>query len=232
MFFAKSKERSKVEVINDTNEMLITFYRTCQENFEELQEMIRSTLHSEAQFNRARDIYRGRKEGTAVEKAWALWVLANEGHAGSLYGGWKYCNGHHGTPFGRVFWKKREEFNEALYNRLCEVQISCRDALKVISNRDTPETFFYLDPPYVGRCQGHYYGYIDKDLENLLQILSGIKGRFILSGYWNSILNEAVERNKWFFKEVAVTVHPSANTQARPDTEVLIYNYPLEPTLF
>ena len=87
VFFAKPK--AGIEVINDTNEMLINFYSVCREKFKDLQEKVQATLHSEAIFNRARDIYRGRLQANDVEKAWALWVMANECHAGSLYGGWK-----------------------------------------------------------------------------------------------------------------------------------------------
>lgn len=63
------------------------------------------------------------------------------------------CNGTSGTHFGKVLKNKREEFNEKLYDRLSEVQISCRDALKVIKNRDSVDTLFYLDPPYPGAVQ-------------------------------------------------------------------------------
>ena len=230
VFFAKYK--SEIEVINDNNEMLINFYKICREKFEELQELVCNTLHSEAVFLKARDIFRKRVESSDVEKAWSMWVLANECHAGSLYGGWKYCNGSAGTHFGRVFRMKREEFTPKLYDRLCEVQISCRDALKVIKNRDSEESFFYLDPPYPGACQGHYYGYTEEDLHNLVELLACLKGKFILSNYWTDTLRSAVEKYKWNYKEVNVTTHTAANVDTRKSTEVLVYNYEFEPTLF
>lgn len=230
VFFAKGK--SEIEVINDTNEMLINFYQICRKNFRELQDLIRNTLHSEAVFIKARDIFRKRIESTDVEKAWSMWVLANECHAGSLYGGWKFCNGSAGTHFGRVLMMKREEFSNKLYDRLCEVQISCRDALKVIKNRDSIDTFFYLDPPYPGACQGHYYGYSEEDLQKLIMVLSSIKGKFILSNYWTDTLRSAVEKYKWNYKEVNVTTHTAANMRIRKSTEILVYNYEFEPTLF
>lgn len=230
VFFEKPK--AGIEVINDTNEMLINFYSVCRAKFNKLQSMVRMTLHSESEFIRARDIYRGRLQGNDVEKAWALWVMANECHAGSLYGGWKFCNGTAGTHFGRVFKNKRDSFNQQLYERLSEVQISCRDALKVIKNRDGPETFFYLDPPYPGAVQGHYYGYTEKNLADLLEILSTTKGKFILSNYWTETLRAAVEKSGWNSKEIKVTTHTAANTNQRESTEVLVFNYEIERTLF
>ena len=83
VFFEKPK--AGLEVINDTNEMLINFYSVCRQKFNELQSMVRMTLHSESEFIRARDIYRSRLQANDIEKAWALWVMANECHAGSLY---------------------------------------------------------------------------------------------------------------------------------------------------
>ena len=232
VFFAKPK--AGIEVINDKNGLLINFFKVCQSasKFKELRERIRLSLHSESDYIRARNIYRGRSEVSDVDKAWAVWIMANECHSGSLYGGWKFCNGTAGTHFGKVFRNKREEFNDKLYDRLSEVQISCRDALKVIKNRDSVDTLFYLDPPYPGAVQGHYYGYGENDLADLLDLLSRINGKFILSNYWTDTLRSFVNENKWNHKEVKVTTHTSVHSRIRESTEVLVYNYEIEKTLF
>lgn len=230
VFFAKGK--SEIEVINDKNEMLINFYQICREKFSELQGLIQYSLHSEIEFLKAKDIYNKRIESNDVEKAWALWILSHECHAANLHGGWRYCNGISGTHLGRVLRTKREEFTSKLYERLSEVQISCRDALRVIKDRDSADTFFYLDPPYPGACQGHYYGFSEKDLAELLTLTSKLKGKFILSNYWTDTLRYAVKEYKWNVKEVKVTTHSAVNKDSKINTEVLVYNYEIEPTLF
>lgn len=230
VFFHKYK--SEIEVINDNNQMLINFYKICMTKFKDLQKLIQTTLHSEAEFIRARDIYRGRIDATDVEKAWSLFVMTNQCHAGSLYGGWKFCNGSGGTHFGKVFRNKRNDFNDELYNRLSEVQISCRDALKVIQNRDAVDTLFYLDPPYPNHHQGHYYGYSETDLADLLTILTKIKGKFILSNYWSETLKDFTNNYNWNFKEVNMILRTSTTVKTKHNTEVLIYNYDIEKTLF
>jgi len=63
------------------------------------------------------------------------------------------------------------------------VQLECADALYVIQSRDTINTFFYCDPPYYNSDCGHYNRYSEEDYENLLKLLAGIKGKFILSSY-------------------------------------------------
>ena len=61
VFFAKPK--AGIEVINDKNDLLINFFKVCQSSkFKELRERIRLSLHSESDYIRARNIYRGRSE--------------------------------------------------------------------------------------------------------------------------------------------------------------------------
>ncbi len=56
------------------------------------------------------------------------------------------------------------------------------DFRKFIPRFDRPETFFCLDPPYYG-CE-NYYGdgiFRREDFQNLRDLLSAVRGKFILS---------------------------------------------------
>ena len=57
VFFAKGP--SPVEVINDHDDKLMTFYHQVQNNFYQLQEKVRKSLHSESEWLKARRIYYG-----------------------------------------------------------------------------------------------------------------------------------------------------------------------------
>lgn len=232
VFFAKPK--SKLEVINDKNEMLINFYLCIQNHFEELQHFIQTTLHSEWMYYRAKDIWNGRIDSDQIEKAWAVWLITNGSFAGSMHGGWKWCNGSSGSHSAIMIRNKRNEFSKELHVRLSDVQISCREALRVIKERDSPGTFFYLDPPYPGSYQGHYLGYTHKDLFELLQLLSEIKGKFILSNYWCQTLRWHILKFGWKYKKIEVNLKVAnlGNTPVSKRTEILVYNYELESTLF
>lgn len=94
----------------------------------------------------------------------------------------------------------RNNFTNKIHERLRYVQISCRDALKVIQERDTDETFFYLDPPYINCDQKHYRGYEKKDFRQLLEMLTNINGRFILSCFWSDLLAGYVDKMAWNFQ--------------------------------
>jgi DNA adenine methylase len=238
VFFRKPK--AGIEVINDHDGQLINFYWCVQNKFDELSEMVRQTLHSEAMYKYAKDVWNERViMASDVEKAWAVWLITNGSFAGSMQGGWKWCNGSSGGHTGTFIKGKRSDFSERLHQRLDDVQISCRDALKVIDDRDTPDTFFYLDPPYPNCYQGHYGGYTEEDLQKLLVKLCDLKGKFILSNYWCDILRMYVKELGWNYKEVELSMRltnlgrgcrPERGIQQR--TEVLVYNYSIEPSLF
>lgn len=231
VFFRKPK--SGIEVINDHDERLINFYSCVQNRFDDLQKMVNQTLHSESIYLHAKDVWNDRTESDEIEKAWAIWLITNGSFAGSMHGGWKWCNGTSGSNCGVYLSGKRKDFSEALHNRIEHVQISCRDALRVIIERDSQKTFFYLDPPYPGSYQGHYGGYSHKDFYNLLNILSGIKGKFILSNYWCQTLRWFILKNGWNFEKIEVNCSvASLGETVQKRTEVLVYNYDIQKSLF
>lgn len=236
VFFAKSK--SKIEVINDHDNNLINFYTCVQNRFEELQNLIRQTLHSETMYYQAKDIWNGRITASDIEKAWAVWFITNGSFASSMHGGWKWCNGTSGSHTGNYLKGKRNEFSMQLHHRLESVQISCRDAIRVIKERDAEDTFFYLDPPYPGAYQGHYRGFSIENLEELLNILSSIRGKFILSNYMTETLLQKIELSGWNYREIDVSLNvtnkggPNHDKKSQKRTEVLVYNYDIQLGLF
>ena len=70
---------------------------------------------------------------------------------------------------------------------MARVQIENAPAMEVIERYDTPETLFYLDPPYVHDTRGDKHAYhgemSDFEHTELANLLHGIQGRAALSGY-------------------------------------------------
>lgn len=230
VFFAKHK--SYLEVINDKNDKLITFYRQAADNFDALSREVDLTLHSESEYLKAKDIYNLRVPAGDVQIAWAVWMITNGSFSASMHGGWKWCNGSAGSHTGVFMRNKRIGFNNKLRERLQDVQISCRNAIDVIKQRDTSETLFYLDPPYPGHYQGHYCGYDVKEFAELLSLLQVIKGKFILSNFWSQTLRYFVIKNGWNLRQLDMAMNVANLTKAKRKTEILIYNYTIEKTLF
>ncbi len=222
VFFAK--EKAKVEVINDINGEVVNFYQVLQNDFNELQREIKATLHSRDLHRRAQVIYGNPDMFDCIKRAWAVWVLANMSFNNAL--DTSFTRSTDGK-FSRKVASNRDQFSDELAERISGVQIECRDALKVIEMNDTPESFFYVDPPYVGACQGHYDGYTQEDFDALISLLSKIKGKFLLSSYRNEVLTQAVKLHGWYQVEIKVNSNPTGSDKSRTKVEVLTANYPI-----
>jgi DNA adenine methylase len=235
VFFAKGK--SFCECINDIDDRIVTFYDVCRDirKFQLLQQRIQNTLDIEREFLRADRIWRDPKRARSkIEIAWSVWLQCNMGYGGSPEGGWKWDNGTSGSHSGVVMDGYRNQFTYKIHERLKHVQISCRDALKVIRQRDTEETFFFLDPPYPGCVQKHYKGFGFDDLEKLLEQLTVIKGKFLLCNFGSDLLDGYVHRNGWNKTVIDMPLRVANRTTkgTKRKQEIMVYNYELEPKLF
>jgi DNA adenine methylase len=161
-----------------------------------------------------------------VKRAWAVWTLANMSFGSMLNGGFD-CDTC-GTTSGKVK-SKRDAFTEQLAIRLQNVQIECSDALKIIRSRDTPDSFFYCDPPYPDTDQGHYDGYSADDFRCLLDMLSKIEGKFLLSSFRHDYLREFKDKHGWSQFEIKMQKSVTAQTgHTGTKIEVFTANYNIE----
>ena len=223
LFFAKPK--SEVEVINDLNGEVVNFFKVVKTKFSELQKEIQGSPHSRELFKRAKAIYDFPDMFSDVQRAWAFWVLTNQGFAG-IIGSW---------GFGKTASKekavavKRDAFTKEYADRMKTVQVEHNDALKVIDRCDDKNAFIYCDPPYINSDQGHYDGYSESEYEALLEKLAKVKGKFLLSSYPNAILNRFIKKYKWRFKKVRKSVAVTKLTD-KQKVEMMVMNYDIEKT--
>lgn len=224
------KPPSKCEVINDTNVELMNFYSVVQNKFRPLQKLIRDTLHSRNAYRQAEVIYHHPDMFDEVKRAWAVWVICSQGFASKMDGPFGFDKTDNTTS--KRIAGKRTSFTKVYAERLEHVQIEHADALYIIQSRDHENAFFYCDPPYVGSNCGHYKGYDEEDYEALLRLLSGIKGKFLLSSYPTAQLDAYTSKYGWHSlrKEMFVTVNIK-NGNPKKKTEVLTANYPLNELL-
>lgn len=205
---------------------MINFYRVCKTRFHELQSLVRVTLHSRDQHDDAWVIYNKPHLHDEVRRAWAVWVLSQQSFCSQLDGSWGYEKTD--NSYTSKISNKREQFTEGYAIRLQNVQIESSDALYIIQSRDTTNSFFYCDPPYYNSNCGHYDGYSYQDFENLLEVLTKIKGKFLLSSYPSDILKKYRKQHGWeqWDVEQGVSVNTKSGYQKRK-VEVLTSNYPL-----
>jgi DNA adenine methylase len=224
-----SKPPSKVEIINDTNGEIVNFYEVLKRDFPALQKEIEISLHSRLRHKQAQVINANPEMFDRVKRAWAVWLLTNGSYGCMIDGGFGYDNV---GGCSRKLDRKREGFTEDYAIRLQRTQIECCDATRIIRSRDTPETFFYLDPPYVGSDQGQYDGYTQEDFDALLRLLESIQGKFLLSSFRNKSLVDFSKRNGWHSAELRMACSMTHNAKAkRQKIEVFTANYPISVTL-
>lgn len=164
------------EVLNDTDGRLINFYRQLRDNGPALVEKLKLTLFSEEEHQIAKDL----ETGDDLERARRYFVRIQQSFSNNLNAGWRRA------VYGRnlcATWANQVNRLPEYLDRMQSVQIANTDALTCIQQFDSPQTFFYCDPPYPGAYQGHYKGYTTKDFEALVEALNNIQGSFLLSCY-------------------------------------------------
>ena len=218
VFFSKQPVRS--EIINDLNSEAVNFYKVASVKFNALYKEVSTTLHSHSAFQDAKVVYSHPHLFSDVKRAWSFYTLANQSYSANFS---TYAFDRVGSTSLKVQ-NKRLSFNEQIQHRLEHVTIECDDALKVITRYDHAEAFHYVDPPYFNSDCGHYGGYSQQDFGELLELLSKVKGKFLLSSYPSDILTEATKKNGWHVQQYEKAIAVTTKT-TRKKIEVLTANY-------
>ena len=185
-----------VETYNDLDSELVNFFSTLRHPSlgEELLKQIALTPFSREELALAC----GRETGLEpVERARRFYVRARQTRTGLAQTAsarrWAHCilTSRSGMAGAVSRWLGSIEGLSQIIDRLLRVQIDNAPALEVIQRYDTPDTLFYLDPPYVHDSRGDkhaYYGEMsDTDHTELAELLKAIKGRAVLSGYQSDL---------------------------------------------
>jgi len=164
------------EVINDHDKRLINFYEQLRDNGQSLIDALRLTLYSEHEHQIAKELNCENK----LEAARRYYVNVQQSFANDLGRGWRRCV--YG-PNEAAKWANKVDRLPDYLDRMASVYIACNDALKIIKQFDSPQTFFYCDPPYPGTDCGSYKGYTLEHFQALVSTLDTCQGSFILSNY-------------------------------------------------
>lgn len=187
------KPRSWLEIYNDKDGQVVNYFRVLREKTDDLVRAIELTPFAKAEWELSFV-----EDPDPLEAARRFYVRSYMSIAGPVAqwsSGWRRQkvvskdnnNKKKMTPAPISF--MRTDHLYAIANRLRGVQIEHDDASAVIERYDSPETLFYLDPPYPssvrGRWKKHAYTHemTDKDHVTLAATLHAIEGMAIISGY-------------------------------------------------
>jgi DNA adenine methylase len=227
VLFAMPPNSKRVEVLNDKDERIVTLYRVAKTQPKELLKLIDATPYSRSCHKKASKIWAEPQGITDLEVAWAVYVTIMQGFGNKPNAGWGFGIAQGGC--GPKYWVNTKVRVEEQLSRLDNVYIECDDALKVIDRWDSKDTFFYVDPPYPNTECGHYKGYTLDDYKTLIDKLSTIKGKFLLSNYPQAVTIP----EEWHKLEKTLSCHVTNQIEKRGNrTEVLYRNYDLRQMSF
>lgn len=166
-----AKPPSQLEVVNDVNGILVQFYRNVKNHVEALLEEMESVLNSRREF----EDY-GRQPGLTELQKVARWFIRN-----------KLSFAGHGKHFAIArshalsSREKRLIAIRSLSRRLDRTTIEERSWELIFEAYDTPETFFFLDPPYPEPGGALYGGWDELATERFCAAVRQIKGQWVFT---------------------------------------------------
>jgi DNA adenine methylase len=198
-----AKERSGIEVYNDLNGDLVHLFRVVRERPEAFVRAIQFTLYAAEELRLAcepADDPLERARRTYVR----LWLARHPFDKNLIFRRQKvFSRGANGTSSMRAAAQAFADTAHlhAISERLRGVQIEQMDALELIGRYDYERALFYIDPPYVHaqRARTAHYGVEMERAEHaaLADVLNGIAGFAILSGYACELYADLYEAQGW-----------------------------------
>lgn len=183
------KAPAKIETINDKDGDVINFFSVLRSHPDELIRLLELTPYSRLEYWNS---YQPTDD--PIEKARRYYVRSWFGRGGMRKesGGWRFMvtNARGGSVVDD--WRRINHLRP-IVERLQMVQIENDDALTIIKRYDTPETLFYIDPPYLFSTRSvrwraaYKYELTDAQHHELAHVLNHVKGMVILSGYYSPI---------------------------------------------
>lgn len=179
IFFQKS--RSSVEVLNDKNGELVNFFRVLRDSPQVFIDKGLAVPYSRDLFNEyvAQDV----SSLSAEDRAWRFFYINRCSFSGlRMHETQKpsFSASPQRSKSKRLRQARESAFHFA--DRLLDVCVENLGYDECIALYDSPQTFFYIDPPYVDHEEDYGKGLFSKqDFKTLAKLLAKIKGRFLLS---------------------------------------------------
>lgn len=183
------KERSHGEIYNDLDGDIVNFFRCLQqpELRDRLVQACTLTPYARAEFERAWE-----PTDCPVERARRVCIRAQMGFGSA--GATKGSTGLRTDTMRRystaqMDWASYPPVLLDVAERFQQVLVENRPAVDVLQQHDSEETLHFVDPPYVHSTRvlrsqnGYRHEMTDEDHAGLLEVLGGLRGMVVLSGY-------------------------------------------------
>jgi DNA adenine methylase len=235
-----AKPRATLEVYNDIDSGLVTFFRCLRDQPEELARLLRFTPYAREEFTVCLDTWettdgdleRARRWYVRMRQAFGCSVSKSWGHElnGALSGGTRAAS----------FAATIDELGR-FAQRLRGVQIEHLDWRELLDRYDAPGVCMYLDPPYhpqtrsrIGRNHGYRFELTEQDHDELIARALTLEAAVLLSGYDHGSYRVLEQHG---FTRTTIPHHVrTARVGRRPTLEIVwrrvAAEHDLTPTLF
>lgn len=191
------KVKCYAEVYNDLDGEIVNLFKVLRNRGSELIEAIRMTPYAREEFNLSFIVTEDQ-----LERARRTMVRSFMGFGGNLTRtnrdqspqrtGFRTYSKTNRNSIPARDWSNLPNAMPATMNRLMGVIIENRQAIKVMSEHDSPNTLHYVDPPYVhstrsfgsgGSHRGYRFEMTDDEHRHLAEFLRTLQGSVCVSGY-------------------------------------------------
>jgi len=191
-----NKEPSPVEVYNDLDQGLSNFFEVLSDPalFEEFYRRVAVLPCSRVIYEKWRDAWNDAPSD--VERAVRWFFIARQSFSGIFGRSWRtnIATSNNGMAKQCSSWLSTLGLLPEIHARLQCVQIEWQDFRTILDRYDTPETLFYLDPPYIlsARNGGDRYDLelTDADHEDLIALALSRAGHVMISGYRHPLYDQ------------------------------------------
>jgi DNA adenine methylase len=225
---SNSSQRGVSELANDLNGRLINFWRVLRddESFAKFRRTVETIPLARLAWEHAHAHHYGQDP---VADAVAFFVDCRQSLAGrqdcftaiTRSRTRRQMNGNVSEWLGAV------EGLAAVHARLRRVLIENKPALEIIKREDGPGTLHYIDPPYLPETraakQVYAFEMTEGDHRELLDVLSQVRGKVMLSGYPNQLYEEKLK--DWNRADFDIANHAAGGGAKRRMVECVWMNY-------
>ena len=174
----KNPETSDVEVYNDRDGDLVQFFEVLREHPDELVTYLDDVPYAREVYETwVERFYHGYRPEDDVARAGQFFALRYFQWGGGYAGPNGFATGKQRSR--ATSFRNKIDRLERFADRFDDVVIEHRDWQALLEQYDSPETVFYLDPPYAG--QQEYYPIGNVDHEALADTIQDFTGEWLLS---------------------------------------------------
>lgn len=207
-----AKPPSRIEIVNDLDDRVVTFFRVLRDRPEDLELACRLTPYARGEWETAEA-----PTEDDVEIARRFWcrVTQSFGKTAGTSTGWSVTTAR-SQSVARTARSQLGRFR-AVADRLASVVIERCDAADLVARLATPDSVVYCDPPYVARTRrrgrGSRYSDYRVDMgdedahRRLADVLRATPATVLLSGYHGPLYDELY--GDWWRTEWRVHAHSS-----------------------